>query len=59
MILDNKKITKCKGCNKKEISFNMFIFDNVLYCFKCSIEKLKNSYKRYWLNKNNKLILII
>ncbi len=56
MILDNKKIINCKGCNKKEISFNMFIFDNILYCFKCSMEKLKNNYKRYWLNKNNKIL---
>ena len=47
MILDNNKITKCKGRNKKEISFNMFIFNNILYCFKCSMEKLKNNYKRY------------
>lgn len=47
MILDNKKIIHCKECNKKEISFNMFIFNNFLYCFKCSMEKLKNNYKRY------------
>jgi hypothetical protein len=37
----------------------MFIFNNLLYCFKCSMEKLKINKKRYWLTKNNKLILII
>jgi len=47
MILDNNKITKCKECNKKEHIKRMFIFNNVLYCFKCSMEKLKNNYKRY------------
>ena len=47
MILDNNKITKCKECNKKEILKDMFIFSNFLYCFKCSMEKLKNNYKRY------------
>ena len=57
MILDNNKITKCKGCNKKEISFNMFIFNNLLYCFKCSMEKLKNNCKRYWLNETNNVTI--
>jgi len=56
MILDNKKEIHCKQCNTKQIIYKMYIFNNLLYCFKCSIEKLKNNIKRYWLNKNNKLI---
>ena len=41
IILDNKKEIHCKQCNKKEITYNMYIFNNLLYCFKCSMEKLK------------------
>jgi len=41
MIIDNKEIINCKQCNTKEIIYEMFIFNNLLYCFKCSIEKLK------------------
>lgn len=49
IISDNKEITNCKQCNKKEITYNMFIFSNLLYCFKCSMENLK-------INKINKNI---
>ena len=56
MILDNKSVEHCKNCNSKQVIYNMYIFNNILYCFKCSLEKLKNNIKRYWLNKNNKLI---
>ena len=55
MIIDNKEIINCKQCNTKEITFNMYIFNNLLYCFKCSMEKLKYNIKRYWLTKNNNL----
>jgi len=41
IILDNKEITNCKQCNTKEIIYKMYIFNNLLYCFKCSMEKLK------------------
>jgi late competence protein required for DNA uptake (superfamily II DNA/RNA helicase) len=41
MILDNNKEIYCKQCNKKEITYSMFLFSNLLYCFKCSMEKLK------------------
>jgi Zn finger protein HypA/HybF involved in hydrogenase expression len=47
IILDNKKEIPCKQCNEKEITYNMFIFNNLLYCFKCSMEKLKINKKRY------------
>jgi len=47
IILDNNKITNCKQCNVKEHINRMFIFNNILYCFKCSLEKLKNNIKRY------------
>jgi late competence protein required for DNA uptake (superfamily II DNA/RNA helicase) len=47
MILDNKKEIHCKQCNTKQIIYKMYIFNNLLYCFKCSIEKLKNNIKRY------------
>jgi len=56
MILDNKSVEHCKKCNSKQVIYNMYIFNNLLYCFKCSLEKLKNNIKRYWLTKNNKLI---
>jgi len=57
MILDNKSIEHCKKCNTKQVIYNMYIFNNLLYCFKCSMEKLKkNNIKRYWLIKNNNLI---
>ena len=45
IISDNNKITNCKHCNTKEIIYKMFIFNNLLYCFKCSMENLK-------INKN-------
>ena len=56
IISDNKQTTNCKHCNTKEITYNMFIFNNLLYCFKCSIERLKNNIKRYWLTKNNNIV---
>ena len=34
-------ITNCKQCNTKEIIHKMYIFNSLLYCFKCSMEKLK------------------
>jgi len=49
IISDNKEITNCKHCNAKEIIYKMFIFNNLLYCFKCSMENLK-------INKINKNI---
>ena len=57
IILDNKKLTACKSCNKKEVTFNMFIFNNLLYCFKCSMEKLKNNFKIYLLNEKNNVTI--
>ena len=58
-ILDNNKITNCKHCNTKEIIYKMFIFNNLLYCFKCSMENLKiNKINKNinWLNKNNNIL---
>ena len=49
MILDNKSIEHCKKCNSKQIIYNMYMFNNILYCFKCSMENLK-------INKINKNI---
>jgi len=59
IISDNKQTTNCKHCNTKEITYNMFIFNNLLYCFKCSMEKLKiNRFNKNitWLIKNNKIV---
>jgi late competence protein required for DNA uptake (superfamily II DNA/RNA helicase) len=42
MIIDNKEIINCKHCNRKEIIYKMFLFNSILYCFKCSMIKLKN-----------------
>ena len=47
IVLNNNKIINCKQCNKKEHIKRMFIFSSFLYCFKCSMEKLKNNYKIY------------
>ena len=38
MILDNKKITNCKQCNKKEIIHKMYIFNS-------SINNIKHTAK--------------
>ena len=59
IILDNKKEIHCKQCNKKEITYNMYIFNNLLYCFKCCMEKLKiNRFNKNinWLTKNNNIL---
>ena len=59
MILDNKNVEHCKKCNSKQIIYNMYMFNNILYCFKCSMENLKiNKINKNinWLNKNNNLI---
>lgn len=39
---DNKNKSKCSNCKQDNIIYNMFIFNNLLYCFKCSMNKLKN-----------------
>jgi late competence protein required for DNA uptake (superfamily II DNA/RNA helicase) len=59
MILDNNKEIYCKQCNKKEITYSMFLFSNLLYCFKCSMEKLKVTKINKninWLTKNNNIL---
>ena len=41
LITNNKDKINCVTCNKKDIIYKMYIFNNRLHCFKCSIEKLK------------------
>ena len=45
IIFDNKNKSKCNTCKQDNIIYNMFIFNNLLYCFKCSMDKLKNKRK--------------
>ena len=41
MIIDNNDKKSCHICYRKEIIYKMFIFNNLLHCFHCSMEKLK------------------
>ncbi len=40
-ILDNTIKDKCFICKRIEVIHKMFIFGKQLYCFQCSMEKLK------------------
>ncbi len=59
MIIDNNDKKPCHICYRKEIIYKMFIFNNLLHCFHCSMEKLKsNKYNKNitWLIKNNNIV---
>ena len=51
-ILDNTIKDKCFICKRIEVIHKMFIFSKQLYCFQCSMEKLKgvnkNDYRKKW-----------
>jgi hypothetical protein len=40
----NKIMTNCTQCKQSNIKHMMFYFNDLLYCFKCSMIKLKNKY---------------
>ena len=41
IILDNTEQVKCKECGKQCKASEMYMFHRFLYCFKCSIKRLK------------------
>jgi late competence protein required for DNA uptake (superfamily II DNA/RNA helicase) len=43
IVLDNKELVHCQDCKTKEVTYKMYIIDNFLYCFKCSMSILKRS----------------
>ena len=51
LITNNKDKINCVTCNKKDIIYKMYIFNNRLHCFKCSIEKLKGVYKNEYIKR--------
>lgn len=42
VILDTSIKDKCFMCKTEHIIHKMFIFDKQLYCFKCSMDRLKH-----------------
>ena len=51
LITNNKDKINCVICNKKYIIYKMYIFNNRLHCFKCSIEKLKGVNKNDYIKR--------
>ena len=51
LIIDNTIKDKCFICKRIEVIHKMFIFSKQLYCFQCSIEKLKGVYKNDYRKK--------
>ena len=42
IILDNTVNAKCNECGKECRASEMYMFHKFLYCFKCSIKRLKD-----------------
>ncbi len=51
LITNNKNKINCVTCNKKDIVYNMYIFNNRLHCFKCSMNRLKGVNKNDYIKR--------
>ena len=51
LITNNKDKINCVTCNKKDIVYNMYIFNNRLHCFKCSMNRLKGVNKNDYIKR--------
>ena len=51
LITNNKNKINCVTCNKKDIIYKMYIFNNRLHCFKCSMNRLKVVYKNDYIKR--------
>ena len=51
LITNNKDKINCVTCNKKDIIYKMYIFNNRLHCFKCSMNRLKGANKNDYIKR--------